>query len=149
MKIILTEDLDGLGLCGETVEVKAGYARNFLIPRNLAITATRGNLRAVDSVKQQKEMRDKKKRRGAEKVRDSLEKLTLTTELVVGEGDQVFGSITSHAIGDLIDAAGVTIDRRLIELDEPIKALGVFTIKIKVDRDLYAGVKLFVEKKAS
>lgn len=149
MKIILTEDLDGLGLCGETVEVKSGYARNFLIPRNLAITATRGNLRSVDSVKQQKEMRDKKRRRGAEKVRDSLEKLTLTAELVVGEGDQVFGSITSHAIGDLIEAAGVTIDRRLIELDEPIKALGVFTIKVKVDRDLYAGVKLFVEKKAS
>lgn len=149
MKVILREDLEGLGLCGDTIEVKSGYARNYLLPRNLAITATRGNLRAVDAVKQQKEMRDKKKRRGAEKVRAELEKLTLTTELVVGEGDQVFGSVTSHAIGDLIEAAGVSIDRRLIELDEPIKALGVFTIKIKVDKDLYAGVKLFVEKKAS
>jgi len=149
MKIILTEDIPELGTCGETIAVKNGYARNYLIPRNLAIPATKGNLRAVDNLKAQKELRDKKNRREAEKIRDNVEKLSLTAELVAGEEDRVFGSVTSHNIADLIEAAGVTIDRRNIELDEPIKALGLFTIKIKLAKDVTANVKLQVVKKES
>jgi large subunit ribosomal protein L9 len=148
MKVILKEDIGKLGKCGQTVEVKSGYARNYLMPRNLAIPATKGNLQAVDNVKQQKELRDKKRRRGAEKVRDDLEKLTLMTELVSDDENKVFGSVTTHTIADLIEKAGHTVERRLIELDEPIKALGVYTIKIKIEKDVYAHVKLFVEKKA-
>jgi len=144
MKVILKEDIEALGKCGETIEVKSGYGRNYLIPRNLAIMATKGNLRAVDNLKQQKEIRDKKNRREAEKVRDDLEKLNLTTELLTGEEDRVFGSVTTHNIAELIANEGVTIDRRKIELNEPIKALGIFTIKIKLDKDVTAGVKLQV-----
>ena len=148
MKVILKEDIGKLGKCGDTVEVKSGYARNFLMPRNLAIPATKGNLRAVDDVKKQKELRDKKRLRGAEKVRDDLEKLTLTAELVTDDDGKVFGSVTTHTIADLIENAGHKVERRAIELDEPIKALGVYTIKIKVDKEVFANVKLFVEKKA-
>lgn len=148
MKVILTEDIAKLGICGDTVEVKAGYARNFLMPRNLAIPATKGNLRAVDDVKKQKELRDKKRLRGAEKVRDNLEKLTLNTELVTDDDGKVFGSVTTHTIADLIEKAGNKVERRSIELEEPIKALGVYTIKIKIEKEVFANVKLFVEKKA-
>ena len=144
MKVILTEDIDSLGKCGETVEVKNGYGRNYLIPRNLAIMATKGNLRAVDNLKKQKEIRDKKNRREAEKVRDDLEKLNLTAELVTGEEDRVFGSVTTHNIAELITAEGINIDRRKIDLDEPIKALGIFSIKVKLDKEVTASVKLQV-----
>lgn len=149
MKIILTEDIADLGVCGQTIEVKAGYARNFLIPRNLAIPASRGNLRAVDNLKQQKDLRDKKQRRGAEKLRDDLEKLSLTAEVVTGEEDKVFGSVTNHTIADLIEQAGMKVDRRMILLEEPIKALGLYTIHIKLAKEVTAGVKLQVVKKES
>jgi len=149
MKVILTEDIDNLGNCGETVDVKSGYARNFLMPRNLAVPATRGNLQAIDDLKKQKELRDRKRLRGAEKVRDDLERLTLNTELVTDEDGKVFGSVTTHTIADLIKEAGVEVERRNVQLEEPIKALGVYTIKVKVDKDVFANVKLFVEKKGS
>jgi large subunit ribosomal protein L9 len=149
MKVILTEDIAKLGSAGQTVEVKTGYARNFLLPRNLAVPASKGNLRAVDHIKQQKELRDRKRRQGAEKVRDELEKLTLTGQLVTDEDGKVFGSITTHTIADLIGEAGQSVERRDIALDEPIKALGVYTIKIKIDKDITANVKLIVEKKAT
>ena len=148
MKIILTEDVAELGLCGQTVEVKAGYARNFLMPRNLAIPATKGNLRAIDDLKTQKEMRDKKRRRGAEKIRDEIEKLQLTTQLVADDEGKVFGSVTTHAIADMLEQAGHKIERRAIQLEEPIKALGVFTIKVKLEKEIFANLKLFVDKKA-
>lgn len=149
MKVILTEDIAKLGSAGQTVEVKTGYARNFLLPRNLAVPASKGNLHAVDHIKQQKDLRDKKRRQGAEKIRDELEKLTLTSQLVTDEDGKVFGSVTTHTIADLISAAGQSVERRDILLDEPIKALGVYTIKIKVDKDITANMKLIVEKRAT
>jgi large subunit ribosomal protein L9 len=149
MKVILTEDLAELGNAGDTVEVKTGYARNYLMPRNLAVPATKGNLQAIDHIKRQKEARDKKRRQGAEKVRDELEKLTLTTQLVTDEDGKVFGSVTTHTIADLIRESGQEVERRTIQLDEAIKALGVYTIKIRVDKDIEANVKLIVEKKTT
>ncbi|MEZ5357454.1 MAG: 50S ribosomal protein L9 [Candidatus Zixiibacteriota bacterium] len=148
MKVILTDDLAKVGKCGQTVNVKSGYARNFLIPRNLAIPATKGNLRSIENVMKEKDLRDKKRRRGAEKIRDDVEKLTLNTQLAVGEEDQVFGSVTTHNIADMIKEAGVAVERRWIQLDEPIKALGVYTIKLRIDKEVEANVKLIVEKKA-
>jgi large subunit ribosomal protein L9 len=149
MKVILTEDIDTLGACGQTVEVKSGYARNFLIPRNLAIPASKGNLRAVDHLKTQKDLRDKKQRKEAEKLRDDLEKLSLTAEVLTGEEDKVFGSVTNHNIAELIEQTGHAVDRRLILLEEPIKALGLYTIHIKLTKDVTAAVKLQVVKKES
>jgi large subunit ribosomal protein L9 len=149
MKVILTEDIDTLGACGQTIEVKSGYARNFLIPRNLAIPASKGNLRAVDHLKTQKDLRDKKQRKEAEKLRDDLEKLSLTAEVLTGEEDKVFGSVTNHNIAELIEQTGHAVDRRLILLEEPIKALGLYTIHIKLTKDVTAAVKLQVVKKES
>ena len=149
MKVILTEDVDTLGACGQTIEVKSGYARNFLIPRNLAIPASKGNLRSVDHLKMQKDLRDKKQRKEAEKLRDDLEKLSLTAEVMTGEEDKVFGSVTNHNIAELIEQAGHKVDRRLILLEEPIKALGLYTIHIKLTKDVVAGIKLQVVKKES
>jgi len=149
MKVILTDDVPRLGACGQTVNVKAGFARNFLIPQNLAVPASTGNLRAIDNMKKEKELRDKKRRRAAEKIRDDLEKLSLVTQLTVGEEEQVFGSVTTHTIAELIHQAGGEVERRWIQLEEPIKALGIYTVKIKIEKEVEASVKLLVEKKVS
>ncbi len=148
MKVILRQDIDQLGKVGQTVEVKTGYGRNFLIPRNLAVPATRGNLRAIDEIKAQNEIRLKKKRTEAEKVKDKLEKLSLTIEVLVGEEDKIFGSVTSQNVAELIEKEGFRLPKKNVNLDEPIKSLGVYTVPVKVDADIIANVKLWVIRKA-
>ncbi len=148
MKIILRDDVENVGRVGEVVTVKDGYARNFLIPRKLAIPASPGNLRAIDQVKFQKEQRDKKRLKEADRIKLALEKVSCTAEVQVGEEDKVFGSVTAAHIAELLKEHGFTIDRRDILLDEPIKALGVYTVDIKIDRDVIAKVKVWVVKKA-
>ena len=147
MKVILKDDIDGLGICGEVVNVKGGYARNYLIPRNLAVLASTGNLKSIDEIKKQKSFRDTKRKRQSEQVKDKLEKISLTAEVQVGEEDKVFGSVTPTQIAGLLKQQGFEIDRRLIQLDEAIKALGVYTVPIKLDKDVVAEVKLWVVKK--
>lgn len=147
MKVILREDVADLGRSGDTVEVKTGYARNYLLPRNLAIAASRGNMRALDNLKKEMDLRDRKRRRGAVAVKDALERLELTDELLADDEGKVFGSVTSHRIAELIEQAGQTVDKRTIVLDEPIKALGLFTVKIKLARDVDANIKLKVIRK--
>ena len=94
MKVILREDIDDLGQAGQVIEVKSGYGRNFLFPRNLAIPATKANLKAIGEVSRQKDQRERKNRRDAEKVKESIEKLSISTEVMVGEEDRLFGSVT-------------------------------------------------------
>lgn len=147
MKVILKEDVPNLGRGGETVNVKTGYGRNYLMPRNLAIPATKGNLAAVDHLKKQMDLRDRKRRRGAEQIKDSLERLELVEELLADDEGKVFGSVTNHRIAELIEAQGQAVDKRTILLDEPIKSLGYFTIKIKLAKDVEANVKIKVVKK--
>ena len=148
MKVILREDVPEVGSAGETVEVKSGYGRNFLIPRNLAIPATRANLKAIDEIRKQKETREKKARREAEVVKDRIEKLSLTTEVMVGEEDKLYGSVTNADIAELMAAEGVTVDKRAIQLESPIKVLGVYTVPVKIAKDVTANLKLFVVKKS-
>lgn len=148
MKVILREDVADLGQAGQTIEVKNGYGRNFLIPRNLAIPATKANLKSIDEVKQQKEVRDRKARKGAEKIKDRIEKLEISAEVLVGEEDKVFGSVTVHDIVDLLEKEGVQIPKNSIELEAPIKVLGVYTIPIKIEKDVIANLKLWVVKKS-
>jgi len=149
MKVILREDIDSLGKCGEVVEVKAGYGRNFLVARNMAIPATRGNLKAIGEIKTQKSLRDKKHLKEAERIKLRIEKASCMAEVNVGEEDKVFGSVTSAMISELMEKEGITIDRRNILLDEPIKALGVFTVPVKISGDVIANLKLWVVKKSS
>lgn len=148
MKVILREDLENLGKCGDIVEVKSGYGRNYLLPRNLAIPASRGNLKAIGEVTAQKTLRDKKLRREAERIKDHIERMSCTAEVNVGEEDRMFGSITTSIVADLLKEEGVTVDRRKIMLEEPIKNLGVYTVPIKIATDVIANLKLWVVKKS-
>lgn len=148
MKIILRDDVENVGRVGEVVTVKDGFARNYLIPRKLAIPASHGNLHAIDQVKIQKDQRDKKRMKEADRIKVGLEKVSVTAEVQVGEEDRVFGSVTSGNIAELLKDQGFTVDRRDILLEEPLKALGVYTVDIKIDRDVVAKVKVWVVKKS-
>ena len=148
MKIIMRDDVENVGRVGEVVTVKDGYARNYLIPRKLAITASPGNLRAIDQVKIQKDQHDKKRLREGDRIKFALEKTSITAEVQVGEEDRVFGSVTSAHMAELLKDKGFTIDKRDILLDEPLKALGIYTVDIKIDRDIVAKIKVWVVKKA-
>jgi large subunit ribosomal protein L9 len=148
MKVILREDVPDIGTAGQTVEVKDGYGRNFLIPRNLAIPATKGNLNAIDEVTKQKDLRERKSRREAEVVKDKIEKLSLSAEVLVGEEDKVFGSVTVHDIAELMEKEGVTVPKQAVQLESPIKVLGVYTIPVKIEKDVIAELKLWVVKKS-
>jgi len=148
MKVILRQDVAEVGQAGETVEVKAGYGRNFLIPRNLAIPATKANLRSIDEIRKQKDIRDKKARREADIIKDRIEKLSLTYEAQVGEENKLYGSVTNADIAALMAAEGVTVDKRVIYLETPIKVLGVYSVPVKIAKDVSANLKLFVVKKS-
>ncbi len=102
MKVILRQDIDNLGKVGQMVEVKAGYGRNYLIARNMAVSATKGNLQAIDEIKKQHEFRERKRKVEAERIKDKLEKLSLTIEVLVGEEDKIFGSVTSQNLSELL-----------------------------------------------
>ncbi len=147
MKVILRQDIASLGKAGEAIEVKSGYGRNYLIPCNMAVMATKGNLRAIDEIKAQNELREKKQRTEAIRFKEKLEKLSVTCEVLVGEEDKIFGSVTSQNIVDLIAAEGFKIDKRNVILEESIKSLGVYTVQIKVEKDIIANVKLWVIRK--
>lgn len=148
MKVILREDVPRLGSAGQTVEVKAGYGRNFLIARNLAIPASKANVKAIDEIAKQKNIRERKQRRQAEVVKERIEKISVSASVLVGEEDRVFGSVTSHDIVELLTAEGVTVDKRAVMLEEPIKSLGVYTVPIKIEKDVTANLKVWVIKKS-
>ncbi len=147
MKVILKDDLEKLGKCGEVVEVKDGYGRNYLFPRNLAIPATKGNLKSIGEIKKQKDIRDLKRKRQEERQKIQLEKISCTAEVMVGEEDKVFGSVTSQTIAELLKEKGFDIDRHKIMLEAPIKALGVYTVPVKISGDVVASLKVWVVKK--
>ncbi|MCJ7507853.1 MAG: 50S ribosomal protein L9, partial [candidate division Zixibacteria bacterium] len=142
MKIILREDIASLGKCGEVIEVKPGYARNYLIPKNLAIMATKGSLKAINEVTKQKELRENKKKKESFKLKGAIEKISCTAEVNVGEEDKVFGSVTSQDIVALLKEKGFDIDKKKLELENPIKALGVYTLPIKLHPEVVANLKL-------
>ncbi|MBN1211168.1 MAG: 50S ribosomal protein L9 [candidate division Zixibacteria bacterium] len=147
MKVILREDVKDIGTAGQLVEVKSGYGRNYLIPRNLAIPATEANIKAIGEIGKQKTIREKKQRREAEIVRDKIEQLSISVPMLVGEEDKIFGSVTSHDLAALMEKEGVKVDRRLIQLEEPIRSLGVYTVPVKVDKEVTANLKVWVIKK--
>ncbi|MCX6827911.1 MAG: 50S ribosomal protein L9 [candidate division Zixibacteria bacterium] len=148
MKVILRQDVPDLGKAGQVLEVKTGYGRNYLIPRNMAISATKANLKAIGEIDKQNQVRERKKKRVAEQLKDKLEKLSLTIEVLVGEEDKIFGSVTSQNVAELLNAQGYVIDKRNVLLDDPIKSLGVYTVPIKIEKDVVANVKTWVIRKA-
>jgi large subunit ribosomal protein L9 len=148
MKVILREDVPDVGLAGETVEVKSGFGRNYLFPRNLAIPASKANLKAIGEIAKQKELADRKRRRGAEIIKERIEKVEVSTEVLVGEDEKLFGSVTAGDIAGMLEKENIIVDKRAIELENPIKALGVYTVPIKIEKNVIASLKLWVIKKS-
>lgn len=143
MKIILRENLENLGEIGDVVEVKNGYARNYLIPRKLAYEANTRNLNQLEAQKKQLDRKIEKDKLNAEKLRDGLEKVSLTIQMKVGEDGKLFGSVTTQMIADDLKDKGFDIDRKKIVIPEPIKALGIYTVEMKLHKDVEAKVKVW------
>ena len=146
MQIILRKDYDTLGKIGDVVTVKPGYARNFLIPGGVAYSATKANLARLDHDKKVLEMQDLKERRKAGDMHAKLHDLRLLIPVQTGDEDRMFGAVTSNDIAEAIKERGIEIDRRKIQLAEPIKNLGEFQVPIKLHRDVTAIVRVDVVK---
>jgi large subunit ribosomal protein L9 len=143
MKVILRENLENLGEIGDVVDVKDGYARNFLIPRKLAFEASTKNLSQLEAQKKQLEYKLEKEKRSAEKQREELEKVSLTIQMKVGEDGKLFGSVTTQMIAEALKEKGFEIDRKTITIPEPIKALGIYTIEIRLHKEVEAKIKVW------
>jgi len=144
MKVILRQDVDELGLEGTIVTVKEGYGRNYLIPKGFALLANTGNIKLIESQKKKIEANRLKAKEDAEKVARELEAMVITIAQKVGEEDKLYGSVTSMDIADEIEKKGMSIDRKKIVLDKPIKTLGEFEVKIKLHSQVVATVKVAV-----
>ena len=145
MKLLLKEDVDGLGYCGEEVEVKDGYGRNFLIPKGKALLATPNNLKAFNHQKRIVQAKVKKVTGIAQEVADKISAATIQIKKKMGDGGKMFGAVTAQEISDLLKAKGIDIDRRKIQIQEPIKKAGEYSIPVKLHPEVTAAIKLTVE----
>jgi large subunit ribosomal protein L9 len=144
LQVILNEEVPNLGRPGDVVKVRAGYARNYLLPRKLAVEANSRNLRAFEHQKALAMRRREANRAGALRLKQQLEALTLTIGANAGEEGKLFGSVTNIDIERALRERGFDIERRKIILAEPIKQLGDFTVPVRLDPEVEAGVKLSV-----
>ncbi len=147
MKVILKTDVELLGHMGDLVEVKPGYARNFLLPQNFAALATTKNVKLLEHEKRVIAARVKKIRHSAEEVAQKIASLSISIPAQVGEEGKLFGSISSKDIADAMLEAGVEVDKRKILLDKPIKEIGIFQVSIKVHHGVTTSVKVEVVPK--
>jgi large subunit ribosomal protein L9 len=146
MKVILTEDMDQLGTAGEIVEVKGGYARNYLIPKKKALPASADNINRMKQLAKRLESLQDKTKTDAELLGQRIESTSLTFERQAGESEKLFGSVTSKDIESALKEAGIEVDRRKIDLPEPIKGLGVYQVPIKLHNEVTTQVKVWVVK---
>lgn len=144
MKVILRKNFDQLGKVGEIVNVKDGYARNFLIPRGVAYQATQGNIRALEEEKKQIQKREVKELEEAQKLAAEMEKVSVTIPVKVGEEEKIFGTVTSQMIVDSLKEKGFDVDKRKVEITEPIKSLGIYSVVVKLHTNVTATVKTWV-----
>jgi len=148
MKVILTADLPHVGNVGQVVDVANGYGRNYLIPRGFAILATPGNERSLAQQQKARLVREAKNKAEAEALATQLQVLLLSIAKKTGEGERLYGSVTSMDIADLIKARGISLDRRRIMLDTPLKTLGMHKVPIRLHPDVVAEVEVAVTKEA-
>jgi large subunit ribosomal protein L9 len=147
LKVILTKDVDTLGKSGELKEVAEGYARNFLMPRKLAVPATGGAFRAWQHDIASREDKRKREREEAEIAAQRISSTTLTMGVKVGEGGKLYGSITAKDIADALGRRGIVVDRHKVDLEEPLKTLGTYKVAVKVFPGLTPEVTIAVEPK--
>jgi large subunit ribosomal protein L9 len=146
MQVILRDDMDNLGKSGEVVNVKPGYARNYLLPRGLAVKATAGDIARVEHEKRVIAARAAKLSKAAQAEADKLSAATVSIARAVGEEDKLYGSVTSRDIAEALRAQGLTVDAKKIHLPDPIKTLGMTEVSVKVASGVAATVKVWVVK---
>ena len=144
MKVILLDDVAKVGRRGEVRDVSDGYARNFLIPKKLALGASAGNLKNLEHIKQQQDSKASRIKSDAESVQRQIEALTYEERRQASEEGKLFGSVTSQDIADFLGRHGVKVERRRIQLDEPIKTLGETMVPVRLHTDVVAHVKVSV-----
>ena len=149
MEVILREDVDKLGSRGQVVRVTAGYARNFLLPKKMAVTASESNKKIVEQERLSHLKKEAKQKSEAEDLGKMLGAVSITISQKAGENDQLFGSVTAKDIADALEAQGYSIDRRKIQLDDPIKQLGDHKVAVRLHRDVSTEVTVHVVKDAS
>jgi len=146
MKVILTQDIQGIGATGDLITVKNGFGRNYLIPQGKAIMATSQNVKSLDHQKRQIQEKLNKAKREAEKLAARIEAISCTVAKAAGEEDRLFGSVTSMDIEASLKLEGIDVDRKKIVLPEPIKSLGIYTIPVKLHPEVTAHLKLWIVK---
>ena len=146
MQVILKKDVDKLGKTMDVVSVRDGYARNFLMPQGCAVAATAGNRKAIEAAKMLSEKREEKKLKEARQLAKKIEKVPCTLPVQVHEEDKIYGSITGQEIAEFLIKEGYEIDKNSIELEEPIKQLGVYSVTIRIYKDAIAKLKVWVVK---
>jgi large subunit ribosomal protein L9 len=149
MEVILKEDVVALGSRGDVVKVAEGYGRNFLLPRKLAIEASAGNKKVIEQMKAATVRRSAKEKSAAEELAKQFEGLSVSFQRKSGENDQLFGSVTPGDIADALTKKSFNIDRRKIQLHEPLKTLGEFTVPVKLHKEVTAHLKVVIEKDAA
>ena len=144
MKVILRQNYESLGQVGDLVDVKEGFARNFLIPRKIAYTALKGNVLALEEEKKNIVKKKQQEIHSAESLASEIEKVSVTIPVQVGEEDKIFGSVTTQMIADALKVKGYDIDKRKIDIEEPIKSLGIYGINIKLHANVTTNIKVWV-----
>jgi large subunit ribosomal protein L9 len=146
MRIVLREDVDKLGRRGEIVKVSDGYARNFLLPKKKALPATEGNLKVIEREKRRYLVRQSKEKEEAQALAQRVAGVSCTIVRKVGENEMLYGSVTGADIAEFLLKEGISIDKRRIQLEEPIKALGIYTVPVRLHPEVPAEVKVWVVK---
>ena len=146
MEVILRQSIENLGNPGDVVNVKPGYARNYLLPRGLAYEATSGNLKRIAVERQRLDAAENTRRDSAKELAKRIEEVSVTFSARVGEEGKLFGSITATDIAHQLEAQGVQIEKRQIDLHEPIKTLGVFRVPVRLHADVRPEIRVWVIK---
>ena len=146
MDVILLKDFEGLGSEGDIINVKPGFARNYLVPRGFALRASKRNMAVIEEKKHIREAQENRVEKSNKILAEKLTKTTLTIEVQVGEEERIFGSVTSQDIQGSLEDKGISIDRSAIMMDEPIKSLGIYNIPVKITAGLEADLKVYVIK---
>ncbi|MFA5100455.1 MAG: 50S ribosomal protein L9 [Candidatus Omnitrophota bacterium] len=147
MNVILKNDIDGIGKAGTVVKVKDGYARNYLFPHSLALESTPANLKKLEIEQKARSLQSEKLKSAALAFKDKLEKLSLTLPVLVQEKEKLYGSISAVEISKALKDEGFDVETHSIILEEPLKALGIFEVPVKLHADVTATVKLWIVKK--
>ncbi|HEU5180747.1 MAG TPA: 50S ribosomal protein L9 [Candidatus Polarisedimenticolia bacterium] len=146
MRIVLRETVEKLGRRGDILKVADGFARNYLLPKKLAFEATDANLKRIEQERKVREVQESRERQDAQSLADRISQLSLTAVRKVGENEALYGSVTNADVAEMMEKEGFSIDKRKILLDEPIRALGIYDVAVKLHHDVTASVKVWVVK---